>query len=483
MKSGTSFCNATVLKKDTTRFLPVWLIYLVGGLLICTDFTDKMPLTVVESLGNILSYGMPIINLCYALTVALTLFGDLFKGRMCNALHAMPLRRETWFCTHYLSGLLLCAVPNLGLALAVMPGLKQWWYAALLWAGLSTLMYLFFFSLAVFCIQLSGNRFAATVCYALTNFVAMELLWLFETLILPNWNGVRIPAAYPSYLCPVVQMFGEDYFTFTYRDYHYGYTIESFNGLSAAPCGYLLILAAVGIALAAAAILLYRRRRLEVAGDFAAVAPVNWAVSLCGSLAIGMVFRLFALTDDGYALLFIGIAVGFLLIQMMLQRRVKIWNRPTLLKLGCLLLACAVILGCSALDVLGVETYVPKTERVEYAIIADHPLSDNRLRQICAEYRDSRAAGNACLYDSSGYVCLSDPADLALVTQGHALAVQEITRYGEPFPYEQLTIHYQLKSGLTVTRVYRLRQEWEAFQSIAPLLTDRSSCYFGTACT
>jgi hypothetical protein len=57
----------------------------------------------------------------YALVCALTLFGDLFNSRMCNAIHALPLRRESWFCTHALTGLCFSVVPNLVFALLMMP--------------------------------------------------------------------------------------------------------------------------------------------------------------------------------------------------------------------------------------------------------------------------------------------------------------------------------------------------------------------------
>ena len=33
MKSKTSFFNATVFRKDITRFAPLWALYLIGGML------------------------------------------------------------------------------------------------------------------------------------------------------------------------------------------------------------------------------------------------------------------------------------------------------------------------------------------------------------------------------------------------------------------------------------------------------------------
>ena len=117
MKSRTSLFNATVLKKDITRFCPLWII-----------FSVMQVMTALGSIGadlfignNFIAYNLAISTgtmaiqaLFYALVCALLLFGDLFKGRLCNALHALPVRRESWFATHALAGLLFFLVPISG---------------------------------------------------------------------------------------------------------------------------------------------------------------------------------------------------------------------------------------------------------------------------------------------------------------------------------------------------------------------------------
>lgn len=49
------------------------------------------------------------------------LFGDLYNSRMCNALHAMPMRRETLFLTNVVSGLLFSMIPTAVMALLSVP--------------------------------------------------------------------------------------------------------------------------------------------------------------------------------------------------------------------------------------------------------------------------------------------------------------------------------------------------------------------------
>ena len=110
MKSRTSFFDGTLLRKDITRFSPVWLLYLIGGTLLSWG-----SMVYNEPGWNLRTYNstigpMGIVNMCYALIAAECLFGDLFNTRMCNGLHALPRRRETFFITHVTAGVLFSMV-------------------------------------------------------------------------------------------------------------------------------------------------------------------------------------------------------------------------------------------------------------------------------------------------------------------------------------------------------------------------------------
>ncbi len=455
MKSKTSFCDLTVLKKDITRFLPVWAIYLIGGLLICsTTIEDRF---LPDTIHTILSTGMPLITCGYAIVVALLLFGDLSNGRMCNALHAMPLRRETWFCTHFIAGILMALVPNLILGLILMPTLGSLWYVALLWAGGSMLMYLFFFGMASLCCLSTGNKFAAILVYALFNLFSMELLWLTEELIMPFLYGVRLHTTVFYYLCPVWQLTGADYFTVTSLGESYYSGKYAFGGFEGGWL-YLFILAAIGIIMAAAALLLYRKRHLEVAGDFAAIAPVRWAISILGSLLCGMVFRLFALyTKSEYILLFIGMIVGFFLLQMLLQRSVKIFRRSIFFKCGILILSTLLILVLAAVDILGFETYIPKSEDIDSIVVANANLSNEQLERIDR------------LNDSYyNFAVVSNSEKIQTVLQAHEQALSG--NYGSYSA--NVTIHYRLKNGNTVTRVYQIGRATDAYRALSQFWGD-----------
>ena len=118
MRSKTSFFNKTVFKKNLTRFAPVWVVYALG---LCVFFIMQYSSETSYSeynklLGFVNRFSRDMVavsmtwNLAYALLVAQLLFGDVYNSRMCNALHAMPLRRECWFVTNAVSGLVYSLV-------------------------------------------------------------------------------------------------------------------------------------------------------------------------------------------------------------------------------------------------------------------------------------------------------------------------------------------------------------------------------------
>ena len=143
MKSRTSFFNRAVIKKDITRFAPLWVLYTLGMLLIMLNtVSSSLYMHPVHNMNASIG-GISVANLFYAALVAQLLFGDLFKSKMCNALHAMPVSRNAWFGSHLLVGLACSLLPNLLTSVLMMFSLGKFWYTALLWLQqiLSIMMY------------------------------------------------------------------------------------------------------------------------------------------------------------------------------------------------------------------------------------------------------------------------------------------------------------------------------------------------------
>ena len=120
MKLRISSCKWTAFRKDITRFLPLWALYFIGGVLVMMTATSATRTYYAAQRLNGVIGPFAWINLIYAALCAQLLFGDLFNSRLCNALHAMPLRREDWFFSHLAAGIAFSLVPNtVGIALVV----------------------------------------------------------------------------------------------------------------------------------------------------------------------------------------------------------------------------------------------------------------------------------------------------------------------------------------------------------------------------
>ena len=113
MKSTASSSKRTLLRKNLTRFAPLWGMYLLclllGLFMLASDNSPEYWLA--HSMAALIKT-MPPINAGYALLAALVLFGDLFNSRMCNALHAMPVKRGTFYAANLKAGLLFSLVPT-----------------------------------------------------------------------------------------------------------------------------------------------------------------------------------------------------------------------------------------------------------------------------------------------------------------------------------------------------------------------------------
>ena len=196
MKSRISFFDKAILRKDITRFAPLWAIYLIGGLLVMLMVQSGRPSshvarTLAQTIGP-----FSVINLVYALLCAQLLFGDLFHSRLCNALHALPLRRETWFVSHVVSGLAFSLVPHLIAVILMVPMLQGSWFVGLIWVLGMTLEFLCFFGIGVFSMFCTGNRFAAVAVYAILNFASLIAYWFVSTIYEPMLYGVSIPTVW-----------------------------------------------------------------------------------------------------------------------------------------------------------------------------------------------------------------------------------------------------------------------------------------------
>lgn len=453
MKSRTSSFNSAVLRKDITRFFPAWGLYLVFLLVVMMgEFDSPDPQNLLKSLS-----GLALVNCGYALLCAALLFGDLYKSRLCYALHAMPPRRESWFLCHCLAGFLFSLIPNLVAALMLMLPLGYGeCIAALFWLAGMQLEFTFFFGLAVLCALCAGNRPGLTLLYGLCNLLSVLAAWYINTLFLPRLPGVVMDFEQFSLLSPIVRIL----FSYNFGDLWYDLSM-------CRPWLYLLVTAGGGILMLVLALLLYRRRNLESAGDLLAVRPLAPVFCVIYTLTIGTLLYLFSelfVEEDSLAMLLVGLIVGYVTFQMLMKRTVKVFQPKTVLAGGALIAAFFALLGITALDPLGIAGYVPDAQQVAGVVIAD------------AWYYNTD--GSYSDYDETpGAGYFGDPADIAAITAAHQALIDEDAQ--DEKGDLVLVFHYQMTDGKTVQRNYRIDTDSAAGKQLRPYFSDTACVFSG----
>ena len=514
MKLRTSSSKSALLKKDLTRFAPFWGLYilcLLLGLMTLTE-GDRDRFYFVMNLGACARV-MTLVNCGYGLLTAQLLFGDLYDSRMCGGLHSLPLRREEIFGVHVLSGLLFSLVPTAIMTLVAMPmaansTVIQGWQMPLLWFAAANLEYLLFFGMAVFCCFLVGNRFSMAVIYGILNVWSMLTQVVVETLYGPILPGVRIPEIWSRKACPwyslsstslvIVQRKGNDLpGTLTVQP-------EAWVQLG--------IWAAVGLVLLGAALLLYRRRRLETAGEFLAVKPLKpvflTVFALAAASCFDVAIHMFGGGDisNTQTVLFCaaGLLVGWFVACMLTERTTRVFRRRNLLGGGLLLVVLLGSLVTVRADPLGIQSWVPQAEDVAWVRITDH---FNSYAGYAHGYMRADRMGGSNYFNPTetpqeGKLPtelpdrITDLGDITLVTELHQLALDqnlgeaEVREYGEKVtgrndrtdrPQKEplsFSLEYTMKDGSVVRRFYYIWNEGRAVQ-LYKWLFSRPQVLFG----
>ena len=79
--------------------------------LLHNGFRFWSPLETRQAYYTVLSYGVPVISIVYAILCAMAVWSYLYNARSVGMMHTLPIRREGLFVTNVLSGLTMMAIP------------------------------------------------------------------------------------------------------------------------------------------------------------------------------------------------------------------------------------------------------------------------------------------------------------------------------------------------------------------------------------
>ena len=382
MKSKTSFFNPGVCRNLLRRCWPLWTAWFVLLLFLLpvsltrlsgfvSPGSQDMNRAVLIAAENMipLSFGMAILT-------AICMFSYLYNTRSCGLMNSLPIRRETAFGTAYLTGLvpmLLAEVLVFALTAAFYGGRSVTMMNLLLWLLAALFSSLAFYGVAVFCAMLTGSLLILPLVYAVLSFAA----WVAESCLheilgaliygFPNGGKVWI-----SWLSPPVALMNRVNVSVRSDD----------SGWRLFGLGTLAVYAGVGLVLSFLALLLYKKRQMECAGDTVAFPILRPLFRYCMAFGTAVVFAslVYSMLLGGsfhgrtaalvlLALLLLGAGLGWYAAEMLIRRTVRVFPG----KWKGLALVCAVIclltLGAE-FDLTGYERRVPDPEQVESLRIA-----------------------------------------------------------------------------------------------------------------
>lgn len=378
MTSKTSCFNSGLMRRSLLKGAPLWGLWLLFWLLLLPVHLltrqDLVPFELTRYLFDCLVVAGTFGVFFYGLAVAWLQFAWLYRTRSAYHYASLPIRRETQFVSRFLAGLLFHLVPALAVTLLTMAAGaakgENVVVPALIFLACSTLMFLFYYGLAVFCAHLTGHVAAMPVLYLIANFLApvleYVLLLVADALIFGLSANQHL---WPLWLSPLYYCLNRNVFSMEWLN-RGGVTIGYvFTGWKP-----VLLFGAAGLVLAILAFLLFRRRRMESAGDVIAVSwlkPVfRYGVTLCCGLTLGMIIATLILNSSqihfGTLLVCILFAsvVGFLAAEMLLEKTIRVFCKKNFLRLGGALVAMTLLLLACRYDVFGFTRYVPKADEV-----------------------------------------------------------------------------------------------------------------------
>ena len=381
MPSERTFFNKAIYKRALSRF---WLIGAAYAAVLCflTLMCGRYFNFDTKEIAEYVSYSI-LSNLTRreivaaavaAVVMAIAVHGWMFRKTSAAYIAALPVTREALLISSLLAGLTLLILPCI---IAMLVSLLLYGGAGPLWtpyllcsAAAVVLMNIAFFGLASFCTVFTGNAAVLPALYviALYGFVGIEVVTRYITEFL--LFGVRGGTGWELAILSPLYYFFNNYV----GSYSYALPLTA-------------VYAAAGVILAGLAVIFFRHRRMEAAGEVVAV-PVlrpicRWGLAAVGALGMALLILKTVFNVGSYAAgnggtpgkvailllaMLFGAAVGWFGADALMRKTLRVFDRHWKgLGVFCALLCALVVV--TELDVFGVERYQPDVDEIGYAAV------------------------------------------------------------------------------------------------------------------
>ncbi len=464
MTSVKSFFEPVLYRRDLRKTAPLWVCYLILWQFILTlpilnqgiDRYGSVNYYLQRTVLNSLLISCVLASV-YGLAIAWIVFGGLFRANTACFDASLPVRRESQFQTHYISGITVGFGSNLIIALAafaataakaVSAGISIPWLCCAQFFIYGCCAYLFFFSFAVFLCMIVQHIAAMPVLYGILNFTVYGVWLILQYLLTTFVYGMpdMMDEGSVDLFSPLVHLMnGGLGVTTVHETAPSGEWYEKSAELNGG--NYVIVLAVVGILFAIAALLLYRKHETERSGDVIAIKKLKPVFLYCFSIGCGLVIGILLVgvagIENSFAItifcVLLGAFLGYFAARMMMAKSLRVFSgAKTWLGFGAVVLVFLIGFGAMKLDLFGYEKRIPAQEDVASV-------------QVMTSYYD-RGNDRSC----------SDPKVIEETISLHRAVLdnrKEAERVRSEETYygcNRITLSYELKNGRTFSRTYQL---------------------------
>lgn len=449
MKSKISFFNAGIFKSMLKRFWPLWTAYFavwfmclpLPSLVARLQGVKESAVTVVAAAMKTSVEASVVSGFLMGILAAMAVFGFLYNSRSCGMIASTPVRREAVFCSAYLAGALPVLAANLFIAVlnwlftlsSGIEGSCIFKMNAILFA-VNSMEFLIFFSIAAFIAMLTANTVALPALYLIFNFVFLGMEYVVRMLYCMFVFGYNeLPDCVLEFMSPLIYLFTRIGLSATKT----AVTLTNWSAL----LGYII----AAVVLTVAALLLYRKRRMESAGDVIAVKSLRpvfkFCVTACSALCFGLLFfviisSLFTSLSMSMLVLsaglIIGAFIGYFASEMLLKKSFHVfkgsWKGFVITVILCIVFAFVCVT-----DLFDLSSQLPDADDIEMI--------------VC-----SRESGGYNVTERSDIEAMLDvnKAIIADRDKYESLDNTDLDRIG------YVSIRYKLKDGRVICRGYTL---------------------------
>ena len=433
MKSKTSCFNKTIFKKNMTHFWPLWALYscyLIVALPVSlwldmqnylqNDSYSQMQKQILTISGAMRAALNPMITFAFAAAMIMAVFSYLYSAKNTNMIHSLPVDRRELFVTNITSAFAFMLIPQIVtfiITVFVCIGVHITNIQYILyWFGAEAGMTFFALALGAFVAMFTGQLLAFPVYYFIINYLYVGCRYLINMVtesvcfgVSNTWNPgkscILSPIYYLTNNLKIQSVENSEYVTVG---------IE-FKG------AYLLgIYAVAGVAFLIAAYQLYKRRKLETAGDLISMKgmkPVfRWGVGICvgllgGNIIADTIGYNFASAKEQFGILVVCVlilgAVGFFVAEMFIEKNFRVFRKKRVGEWAVLTIVLAAFLGALKLDLFQIEGKIPDVAEVKRVTVdLDYPLryrEPDDIQKIIDLQKEILARKEECLDATTKY--------------------------------------------------------------------------------